>query len=156
MSEVLRTGFVVLIPMLRRYAVHLTGSGTSAEDLLQDTLVRMWRFRTSYNESLPLKAWVMKIMRNEFLRQRSKRSTTIEDVEGGVENLRACAPEQEERVMSVQLLEALDELPEKGRAALLLAAQGFSCEESSVLLGCSVGTVKSRVSRAREQLRACA
>ena len=153
MDEVLSTGFVRLIPALRRYALQLTGSRTNAEDLLQDTLVRMWRYRGSYEGSLQLKTWIMKIMRNEFLRQKAKRLLPIQYIPGDLEDLGAGEPDQERRLISAQSLHALDDLTPGNREAVLLTAYGFSCDEVSRFLGCSAGTVKSRVSRARQLMR---
>ncbi|WP_374471589.1 sigma-70 family RNA polymerase sigma factor [Phenylobacterium sp.] len=153
MADMFRDSVIALIPKMRNYATALTGCRTSADDLVQDTLVRVWRFRNSYQEGSQLQAWVMKIMRNEFLSQRARRLPVIQNGDGEFEDLRTCEPDQEWRATYSQMLEALAQLPGGNREALLMTvALGFTCEEASDLLGCAAGTVKSRVSRAREQL----
>ncbi|HVI30579.1 sigma-70 family RNA polymerase sigma factor [Phenylobacterium sp.] len=152
MTDMFRNELIALIPKMRSYATVLTKSRVNADDLVQDTLLRVWRFRSTYQEGHQLRAWVMKIMRNEFLSQRARRSVVV-DFAQGFEDARSCEADQDWRMSYAELLDALEELPECNREALLLVvALGFSCEETADLLGCAVGTVKSRVSRAREQL----
>lgn len=152
MTDMFRNDLIAMIPQMRSYATVLTKSRANADDLVQDTLLRVWRFRGTYQEGGQLRAWVMKIMRNEFLSQRARRSVVV-DFGPAFRDDRVCEADQEWRTAYGQVLDALEELPECNREALLLiVALGFSCEEAADLLGCAVGTVKSRVSRAREQL----
>lgn len=153
MSDGFKSELVALMPRLRGYAMALTGSATEADDLVQDTLVRAWRFRDSFQQGSNLKAWVCKILRNTFYTGAVARKHTVQDVEGKFAARLACDPDQEWRLQYSQLLEALGELTQEARDSLLMVvAAGLSYEEAAELAGCPVGTMKSRVNRAREHL----
>lgn len=150
-----RDGLIALIPKLRAYAISLTGRTAEADDLLQDALVRAWRFREGFEPDTNLKAWAFRILRNEFLSRLAAGRATIQDVDGKFAAALAFAPEQEWRLAYSEVLEALDQLSPITRDALLLVtASGFTYEEAAELCGCAVGTLKSRVNRARQQLMA--
>lgn len=153
MADKFKSELVALMPRLRGYAMALTGSASEADDLVQDALVRAWRFRDSFQEGSNLKAWVCKILRNTFYTSAVARRNTVQDVEGKFAARLACAPDQEWRLQYSELLGALDELTQDARDALLMVvAAGLSYEEAAELAGCPVGTMKSRVNRAREHL----
>jgi len=149
MSEWFRDEIISLIPKLRSYAKSLTGSAAEADDLVQDALVRAWRFRESFREGAYLKAWVFRIMRNEFLAQRAARRPAMQQ-SFAVEDETASEGDQNWRVRWREVMRAMGRLPDGYREALLLVvAAGLTCEEAADVLGCAAGTVKSRVSRAR-------
>lgn len=153
MADVFRDGIVALIPKMRSYATALMGSASEADDLVQDVLIRAWRFRASFREGSYLQAWIFKIMRNEFLNQRLARRPVLQQMQGNFEDLRVTEGDQEWRVRYRELMSGLSRLPEHNREALLLVVgAGLTCEEAAEVLGCAAGTVKSRVSRAREYL----
>jgi RNA polymerase sigma factor (sigma-70 family) len=143
------------IPALRRFAYALTRSGPAADDLVQDTLERAvgrWHLRRRDGS---LDAWLYAILRNLFLaslRQRRRRGEAV-----GVEALdRVAAPEPAAEAVAGarDLMAALDLLPEEQRAVLLLVAvEDLSYEDAARALGVPVGTVMSRLSRARQKLR---
>lgn len=148
-----KTELVALMPRLRGYAMALTGSAAEADDLVQDALVRAWRFRDSFQEGSNLKAWVCKILRNSFYTTAVARRNTVQDVEGKFAARLACGPDQEWRLQYNELLGALDALTPDARDALLMVvAAGLSYEAAADIAGCPVGTMKSRVNRAREHL----
>lgn len=153
MSTAFRDGIVALIPTLRAYGAMLTGATNEADDLVQDALVRAWRFRDGYVPGTNLKAWLFTILRNEFITQARVRRRTIQDVDGKHAALLVSAADQEWRLSHRELLEGLKSLTPATREALLLVTvSGFTYPEAAKLCGCAVGTLKSRVNRARKQL----
>lgn len=143
------------IPALRRYARALTGQADRADDLVQDCLERavahFGRFRPGTN----LRAWLFTILHNVHCdhRRRAGRRAIEVPIEDWDQELR-CPPLQARTLEVQDLLRALAKLPEKHRQVLLLAGlHGLSCEETSALLDVAAGTVKSRLFRARENLR---
>jgi RNA polymerase sigma-70 factor (ECF subfamily) len=141
-----------LIPQLRAYAIALTRSSTEADDLIQETLTRAWRFRDNF-DGQHLKAWLFKILRNCFHTEIASRRGVVEDVEGRAASQLSCGPEQEWYMRYRELLEAIGRLTPLCREAILLVvASGLSYEEAAHIAGCAVGTMKSRVNRARTLL----
>ncbi len=131
----------------------LTGSSSDADDLVQDALMRAWRSRDCFVMGTNLKAWLFKIVRNTFYTTAMKRRQMVQDVEGKMAARLACNPEQEWRVQYGELLTAMGRLtPDAREALLLVVASGLSYEEAAQVCGCAVGTLKSRVNRARERL----
>lgn len=153
MDNAFRDGIVALIPKLRAYALLLTGHPAQADDLVQDALVRAWRFQNSYQPDSNLKAWVFKILRNEFYGQVERGRKIVQDVDGRMAAQLQSAPDQEWRVSHGELLEGLKALtPDTREALLMVTVSGFTYSEAAELSGCAVGTLKSRVNRARERL----
>lgn len=131
----------------------LTGCSSDADDLVQDALMRAWRSRNGFEMGTNLKAWMFKIVRNTFYTSIAKRRNTVQDVDGKLAARMACSPEQEWRLQYGELLNAMDRLtPDAREALLLVVASGLSYEEAAEVCGCAVGTLKSRVNRARERL----
>jgi RNA polymerase sigma-70 factor, ECF subfamily len=153
MSDPFKDQVIALIPPLRGYAMSLTGCSSDADDLVQDALMRAWRSRDCFVMGSNLKAWLFKIVRNTFYTTMAKRRNTVQDVEGKMAARLACTPEQEWRLQYGELLSAMDRLtPDAREALLLVVASGLSYEEAAAVCGCAVGTLKSRVNRARERL----
>jgi RNA polymerase sigma-70 factor (ECF subfamily) len=153
MSDPFRDEVVALIPPLRGYAIALTRSSAEADDLVQDALVRAWQFRSGFKVGTNLKAWLYKILRNTFYTQWEKRRKTVQDVDGRLAAQLVSNPDQEWRLVYDELLVALSQLSQDTRDALLLVvAAGLTYEEAADVAGCAVGTMKSRVNRARERL----
>ena len=123
---------------------------TEAEDLVQDTLLRGWRGRGGFAPGTNLEAWLFTILRNLFYSQQRKRKREVEDADGALAGRLTSLPEQEIRVEMREFQEALNALPFSQREALVLVgAQSFTYEEAAAICGVAVGTMKSRVSRAR-------
>jgi RNA polymerase sigma-70 factor (ECF subfamily) len=149
----LNEDMLALVPKLRAHAWILTRRASDADDLVQETLMRAWQFRHTFQPGTNLKAWMFRILRNAFLASVSGKLKLVEDVDGKFTGRLSHAPDQEWRVRFGELLEALEKLPEQSCEALLLVAgSGLTYEETAQVCECSVGTVKSRVSRARERL----
>jgi RNA polymerase sigma-70 factor (ECF subfamily) len=152
-SSNLLTEVVPLIPKLRAYAVMLLRSESEADDLVQDALLRAWRFREGYADGTNLKAWLFRILRNEFLRKVKRKTVVVEDPSGLYAARAMVQPEQEIHLRQKELLEGMQRLsPNTREAVVLVVGAGFSYAEAADLCGCSVGTMKSRVNRGRELL----
>lgn len=146
---------VGLIPHLRAFARTLCGDATAADDLAQDAMLKAWDARASYQMGTNMKAWTFMILRNQFYseKRRSWRQTQL-DQEAAERTLMA-VDDPESPVALDELRMALSTLPDEQREALVLVgAGGFAYEEAADICGCAVGTVKSRVSRARRALQA--
>jgi RNA polymerase sigma-70 factor (ECF subfamily) len=153
MADRFKEELVALIPRLRGHAMALTRSSADADDLVQDALVRAWRFRDGFQEGGNLGAWMNKILRNTFYTAVVSRRHVVQDVDGYFAAQLSSEPEQEWRVKYGELMDALKLLTSEARDAILLVvAEGLSYEEAAQISGCPVGTMKSRVNRARERL----
>ncbi|MGH6925399.1 MAG: sigma-70 family RNA polymerase sigma factor [Propylenella sp.] len=148
-----REAILAAIPSLRAFAVSLSGSVDRADDLVQETLTRALANIDSFRPGSNMPAWLFTILRNHFRSEYRKRRREVEDPDGWyAENLKS-QPEQESHVEYEELRAAMALLPDEQREALILVgASGFSCEEAAEICGCAVGTIKSRVSRARRRL----
>jgi len=134
-------------------AARLTGTRAEAEDLVQDTLLKGWQHRARFQPGTNLNAWLFTILRNIFYSDHRKRVREVEDQDGSYAARLATAPHQGDRLDVEDLQSALAKLPPDQREALVLVgAEGVSYEEAATIMGCKVGTVKSRVSRARGRL----
>jgi RNA polymerase sigma-70 factor (ECF subfamily) len=145
-------GIITYIPHLRRYARALTGDKTSAEDLVQDTLERAWTRMVLWRPNSNIRAWLFTIMHNIYVNQIKAaargRPQSREEVEGSV------APPQENRLELSDLSRALQRLPQEQReVVLLIGLEQLSYDEAAKVLKVPIGTVMSRLSRGREQLR---
>jgi len=150
-----RAELLSLLPSLRAFAVSLSGRADYADDLLQDTIMRAWAKQESYQPGTNMKAWLFTILRNEFYSQMRRRGREVQDVDGYFANNLAVHPAQYGALDLQDFKIALDKLPPDQREAIILiGASGFSYEEAAVICNCALGTVKSRVSRARARLQA--
>src|SRR5687768_17125197 len=151
---------VAAIPRLRRYARVLTGEATRADDLVQDTLARAWEKRRLWQAGTDLRAWLFTVMHNVFVNQRAlarrdARNVSLDsDGEAGDVWQLAVRPTQQVHVELREIIAQLARLPAEQREVLVLAAvEEMKYEEIAVVLDIPVGTVMSRLSRAREKLR---
>ncbi|MEO5765941.1 MAG: sigma-70 family RNA polymerase sigma factor [Casimicrobiaceae bacterium] len=150
---------VAAIPRLRRYARVLTGEATRADDLVQETLARAWEKRRLWAAGTDLRAWLFTIMHNVFVNQRAlarrdAQNVSLDAEEGGGAWQIAVRPMQQTRVELIEVLREVGRLPVDQRAVLLLAAvEEMRYEEIATALSIPVGTVMSRLSRARDKLR---
>jgi RNA polymerase sigma-70 factor (ECF subfamily) len=152
-SKALRDDLLASIPNLRAFAVSLAGSSERADDLVQETLMKAWAKFDTFQEGTNLRAWLFTILRNEFYSQVRKRGREVEDAEGTYAARLASQPAQSGHMDMSDFREALAQLPADQREALVLVgASGFSYEEAADICECAVGTIKSRVSRARTRL----
>jgi RNA polymerase sigma-70 factor (ECF subfamily) len=144
---------LLLLPNLRAFARSLTRSGDQADDLVQEALMKAWRHWRQFAPESNLKAWMFTIVRNAFLSERRKRKFEIPDVDGEIAGQLIVKAEQPGHMDALDFQSAfLQLLPEHKEALVLIGAEGFSYEEAALMCGCAVGTMKSRVNRARVKL----
>ena len=139
---------------LRAFAISLAGNRDLADDLIQETLLKAWAARERFKIGSNMQAWLITIYRNEFYSLKRKRKREVEDGDGIIAGKLSINPSQDHHLALHDFQEAVSQLAEEQREALLLVgASGFSYEEAAEICGCRAGTIKSRVSRARQQLR---
>jgi len=142
-----------LVPNLRAFARSLSGSSDHADDLVQETLVKAWHNRSRFAPGSNLKAWLFTILRNTYLSERRKRKWEVQDVDGVGASQLSVNGSQHGHMDMVDFQKAFALLPHDQKEALvLIGAEGFSYEEAALMCGCAVGTMKSRVNRARARL----
>jgi len=151
---------VAAIPRLRRYARVLTGESSRADDLVQDTLARAWEKRELWRAGSDLRAWLFTIMHNVFVNQRAlarrdARNVSLDGDESGGESWQlSVRATQYARVELMEMMQQVGRLPSEQREVLLLAAvEELRYEEIAEVLAIPIGTVMSRLSRARDKLR---
>jgi len=141
------------IPNLRAFAMSLSGNADRADDLVQETVMRAMAHINSFTPGTNMAAWLFTILRNSFRSQYRKRRREVEDPDGSYLASLKLPAEQFGRLEFKELIEALAKLPHVQREALLLvAASGFTYDEAAAICEVAVGTIKSRVSRARQLL----
>ncbi|MGV4791783.1 sigma-70 family RNA polymerase sigma factor [Rhizobium sp. F40D2] len=147
----LESEIVQLTPALRAFARRFLRSEDDIDDLVQETLVKALNSLHLYRPGTSLKSWLFTILRNTFCTnyRRQKREPTA--MEAAMEQV-SIAPSQEWALRERELEHALTQLPDDRRRALILVATGTSYEDAARLCGCRIGTLKSRVNRARGSL----
>lgn len=152
-SNAFRDRLVAEIPNLRAFAASLSGSFQQADDLVQDTLLKAWGHADSFIEGTNLRAWLFTILRNTYYSLYRRRGREVQDVDGLHAERMAVPPAQDGAVDLADFRLALAKLPEEQREVLILVgATGLSYEEAAEICGVAVGTVKSRLNRARGRL----
>jgi RNA polymerase sigma-70 factor, ECF subfamily len=151
---------VAALPRLRRYARVLTGDTHRADDLVQDTLARAWEKRRLWQAGSDLRAWLFTIMHNVHANQYTMRQREFAQVSLDADDGPAAGWEiavratQADRVELAEVFVQIGRLPTEQREVLVLAAvEELRYEEIGAVLGVPIGTVMSRLSRAREKLR---
>ena len=148
-----REAMLDAVPSLRAFAISLSGNVDRADDLVQETLLRAMANIDSFQPGTNMSAWLFTILRNLFRSEYRKRRREVEDTDGSYAEGLKSHPEQHSRVEFEEFRTALAKLPQDQREALLLVgASGFSYEEAAAICECAVGTIKSRVNRARTRL----
>ena len=149
-----QTQLVALVPHMRAFARMLTMDAAEADDLAQDALANAWSARASYTMGTNLKAWAFMILRNRIYSER-RRSWRFAPLDPEVAERPLVASDDPTQAMQLnELRMAMAALPADQREALILVgAGGLAYEEAAAICGCAVGTMKSRVNRARGALR---
>ena len=143
---------LAIVPALRRFAVSLARDPTAADDLVQDALMRAWRARARFEHGTNFEAWIFTILRNVFY-SNHRRPREVQDEDGSYTARLATPPDQAGHLDLQDVRAALDRLAPFMRETLVLVAiENLTYEETAAVMNCQVGTVKSRVWRAREQL----
>jgi RNA polymerase sigma-70 factor (ECF subfamily) len=149
----LRDTMLAAVPSLRAFGISLCGNVDRADDLVQETLLRALANINSFQPGTNMSAWLFTILRNLFRSEYRKRRREVEDTDGSYAETLKSQPEQTSRVEFEEFRQALSKLPSDQREALVLVgASGFSYEEAAEICQCAVGTIKSRVNRARTRL----
>ena len=149
----MRAAMLAALPSLRAFALSLTNAREIADDLVQDTLVRALAKIDQFEPGTNMGAWLFTILRHQFYSQCRRTKREIEDPDGSYAARLWAPPEQPARCDVQDMLTALAKLRVEHREALLLiVAEGLSYEEAAHICGLPVGTIKSRVNRARVRL----
>ncbi|MBD59396.1 MAG: RNA polymerase subunit sigma-70 [Citromicrobium sp.] len=144
-----------VVPHLRAFARGLCGRPDMADDLVQETLMKAWAAQERFEPGTSMRAWTFVILRNAYLTDMRRNRFRGEYDENVAERILTAPAGQEEPIHLSDMHRALLTLPPERREALLLVgAGGFSYEEAANICGCAVGTIKSRVGRARATLNA--
>jgi RNA polymerase sigma-70 factor (ECF subfamily) len=152
-DEPFKDGLVELIPFLRAFARSLCGNQEMADDLAQETLVKAWQARNMFTPGTNLKAWLFTILRNQFYSDRRRAWRQAPWDQDAAERIPGSSGEQAWAAELSDTARALGSLTDEQREALILVgAGGFSYEDAAAICHCAVGTVKSRVARARKTL----
>ena len=168
-ADTFETEALSFLDALYRTALRMTRSEADAEDLVQETYIRAFRFRQQFTPGTNLKAWLFRILTNTFInsyrrRQAQPEFTELDDVDEfslyrKMSDLRAASaspdPETEflNGIVDAEVKDALGDLPEKFRSVVLLDVEGFSYKEIAEMLGIPIGTVMSRLHRGRKFLQ---
>jgi RNA polymerase sigma-70 factor (ECF subfamily) len=148
-----RDVMLAAVPSLRAFAISLSGNVDRADDLVQDTLLRAMANIDSFTAGTNMSAWLFTILRNLFRSEYRKRRREVEDADGRHADSLKSPPQQHSQLEFEEFRRALATLlPDQREALILVGAAGFSHEEAAAICGTPVGTIKSRVHRARARL----
>jgi len=148
-----RDDVITMIPALRAFAWSLSHNASDADDLVQDTLIKAWTNRDKYEMGTNLRAWLFTILRNTYYTTVVRRRREVRDEDGFYAATLTSAANQDWSVAVSALQAALKRLPDEHREALVLVGgAGLTYEEAAEVCGCALGTIKSRVNRARNRL----
>jgi RNA polymerase sigma-70 factor (ECF subfamily) len=148
-----RDMILAAVPSLRAFAISLTNDPVRADDLVQDTILRAWGNADRFERGTNINAWLFTILRNLFHSEYRKRKREVDDPEGFHASSLKSHPEQHSRLDFEDFRSALAQLsPDQREALILVGAEGLSYEEAAEICGVAVGTIKSRVNRARTRL----
>ncbi|SDX45147.1 RNA polymerase sigma factor [Litoreibacter albidus] len=148
-----REELVEHLPALRAFAISLTRNPATADDMVQDTIVKAWTNIDKFQLGTNLRAWLFTILRNTFYSSRRKLNREVSDGEGVFTETLAVKPSHDGNLQMTDFKKAFALLNDEQREALVLVgASGFSYEEAAETCGVAVGTIKSRVNRGRARL----
>jgi RNA polymerase sigma-70 factor (ECF subfamily) len=149
----IKRDMVAAIPRLRAFAVSLCGNPDRADDLVQETLAKALLNINSFTVGTNLLAWLFTILRNAYYSEFRKRRREVADIDGRLSGALVSKANQDDHMEYLDFRQALQKIPADQREALILiGASGLSYEEAAEICKCAVGTMKSRVSRARSRL----
>lgn len=152
-GESLRDQIVACLPNLRAFARTIANNPARADDLVQDTIVKALANLDSFQAGTNLVAWLFTILRNHYYTELRNRRREVEDVDGVHAARLVSQPGQIANLEYLDFQSALAELTDEQREALVLVGgSGFSYEQAAEICECAVGTIKSRVNRARARL----
>ncbi len=151
-----RSQLAAELPHLRRFSRALVGDAALADDLVQDCVERAMVKSHLYDPARPLRAWLYAVLRNLFISglRRDRRSAVVKTVDDLTGSEGSVPANQEERLSVALIAEALDRLPHDQREVIVLVAlEEMSYRDAAEIVGVPIGTVMSRLSRARAALQ---
>lgn len=154
-SDDFRRDMLALIPSLRAFARGLCGNRELADDLAQDAMMRAWAAHQSFTPGTNFRAWMYMILRNQFYTTVRKNARLTSWDPEAAERILVQAPSQQHHIHVSDVEKALRQLSAEQREVIMLVgASGLSYEEAAEIMGCAIGTVKSRLARGRVALQA--
>ena len=148
-----RDDLPLYLSSLRAFAISLTRNVASADDLVQDTIVKAWTNIDKFTVGTNLQAWLFTILRNTFYSGLRKTRREVADPDGIHAQSLFVKPDHDGRLAYADFERAFAKLsPEHREVLILVGASGFSCDEAAEMMGVATGTVKSRTNRARKRL----
>ena len=152
-TKSVRAAMLAAVPSLRAFAISLCRNVDRADDLVQEALLRGWAHLDSFEPGTNMSAWLFTILRNVFRSEYRRRWREVEDADGFYSESLTSLPGQTSHLEMDEFRKALMFLPPDQRESLILVgASGFSYDETAQICGCAIGTIKSRVNRARRRL----
>lgn len=150
-----KSHFLKQVPALRGFARVLCGQSALADDLTQETLLRAWASKETFTRGTNMRAWLFTILRNVFYTHMRRQALEIAVCNDPQFTKTSVGPRQHSSLEVKELLNAFPQLPPEQREAMfLIVAEGLSYEQAATICGCAVGTIKSRIGRARKALQA--
>lgn len=144
---------VTHLPALRAFALSLTRNRATADDMMQDTVLKAWSNMDKFTPGTNMRAWLFTILRNNYYTSRRKLNREVADVDNVFSDKMSVKPDHDGRLQMRDFKIAFEKLPDEQREALILVgASGFSYEDAGDMCGVATGTMKSRVNRARAKL----
>ncbi|WP_299650805.1 RNA polymerase sigma factor [uncultured Jannaschia sp.] len=141
------------LPALRAFALSLTRNGATADDMVQDTVVKAWTNMDKFQPGTNMRAWLFTILRNTYYSSRRKLNREVADPEGTMVAGLSVKPDHDGHLNLTDFKKVFETLPDEQREALILVgASGFSYEEAADMCGVAIGTIKSRANRGRARL----
>lgn len=148
-----RDELVTHLPALRAFALSLTRNRATADDMMQDTVLKAWTNMDKFEAGTNMRAWLFTILRNTYYSSRRKMNREVADVDNAFAETLSVKPDHDGRLQMLDFRAAFEKLPDEHREALILVgASGFSYEDAATMCGVAIGTMKSRVNRARARL----
>jgi len=155
LSSPINDEIVTCLPYLRAFARSFCGDRSRADDLVHDAIVRALQAADQFTPGTNFKAWIFTILRNLYFNESRRKRAAPQPLEDADREGRCTAPSQEARLEFDDFRRAFMTLsPEQREALTLVGAGGFRYDEAAAICGCAIGTIKSRVARARSELSA--
>ncbi len=144
---------VTHLPALRAFALSLTRNRATADDMMQDAVLKAWSNMDKFQPGTNMRAWLFTILRNNYYSSRRKLNREVADVDNVFSDTLSVKPDHDGRLQMMDFKVAFEQLADEHREALILVgASGFSYDDAAEMCGVATGTMKSRVNRARAKL----
>lgn len=144
---------VTHLPALRAFALSLTRNRATADDMMQDAVLKAWSNMSKFQRGTNMRAWLFTILRNTYYSSRRKLNREVADIDNAFSDTLSVKPDHDGRLQMMDFKGAFEQLADEHREALILVgANGFSYDDAAEMCGVATGTMKSRVNRARAKL----